>query len=355
MALDLGDVYLRVFAMNAWLAFGIFYILVHLFAFLPGARRSFPKTCQTIGPLLLVCDSALAGVLLLELYFVTIHDQSDGFNLTRSGRQWFERHWKPVNSLGYRDAEPVQPVRGQKALMILGDSFAAGHGINRAESRFSDVAARALGPGWKVYNVSKPGWDTVDEAKALRAYPVKPHVAVLCYYPNDIFHAAAETKYPLSFSVKLPTGAMKQLLDHSALADYVYWRLARGGNLSGGAGTFWDTLKGAYADPTVWAVHAEALEGIATYCRENDITLLAVVFPMLQAPAESAPITGKVARTLQALGADVIDLTQAFQGRPASELVVNALDAHPNEAVHAQVGELLAQRMRNLEASFAKR
>jgi len=341
--------------MEILLTVGIFYIAVHILAFLPATKRSFPRLCGTAAPVLLVCDSMLAGVLLLELYFSAIHDQSDGFNLTRSGRQWFERHWKPVNSLGYRDAEPAAPSPGQKTVMILGDSFAAGHGIERAENRFSDVAARALGPGWKVYNVSQPGWDTVDEAKAMRAFPVKPDVIVLCYYLNDIFHAAKDVGYPLAFSVNLPTGFTKQLIGVSALADYVYWRLARGGNLSGGAGTFWDTLKGAYADPAVWSIHANALEDIAAYCRENRITLVAVVFPMLQAPAESAPITGKVAGALAAMGADVIDLTATFQGRPARELVVNALDAHPNEAVHRQVGEMLAGRMRSLEASLSQR
>ncbi|MFP5221162.1 MAG: SGNH/GDSL hydrolase family protein [Acidobacteriota bacterium] len=338
--------------MGLLLILALLYIAVHILVFLPAIRRAFPRFCQGAGPFLLVCDSMLAGVLLLELYFAAIHDQSDGFNLTRSGRQWFERHWKPVNSLGYRDAEPALPSPGQRTVMILGDSFAAGHGIERAENRFSDVAARALGPGWRVYNVSQPGWDTVDEAKAMHAFPVKPDVIVLCYYLNDIFHAAKDAGYPLAFSVNLPTGFMKELVDVSALADYVYWRLARGGNLSGGAGTFWDTLKGAYADPAVWAIHARALEDIAAYCRENRITLVAVVFPMLQAPSESAPITGKVAGALAAMGADVIDLTPAMTGRPARELVVNALDAHPNEAVHRQVGELLAGRMHTLEASL---
>ncbi len=341
--------------MGILLTVGIFYIVAHILVFLPAARRSFPRLCQNAASVFLVCDSMLAGVLLLELYFAAIHDQSDGFNLTRSGRQWFERHWKPVNSLGYRDAEPAAPAPGQRTVMILGDSFAAGHGIERAENRFSNVAARALGPGWKVYNVSQPGWDTVDEAKAMRAFPVKPDVVVLCYYLNDIFHAANEAKYPLTFSVNLPTGFMKELVGVSALADYAYWRLARGGNLSGGAGTFWDTLKGAYADPAVWGIHAKALEDIAAYCRENRITLVAVVFPMLQAPAESAPITGKVAGALAAMGADVIDLTPAMQGRPARELVVNTLDAHPNEAVHRQVGEMLAGRMHTLEASLSPR
>ena len=132
------------------------------------------------------------------------------------GKAWFERHWKPVNSLGYRDAEPFPPKPGQKSLVVLGDSFAAGHGVNRAEDRFSSVAATILGQDWQVFNVAKIGWDTMDETRALKAFPVKPDVVVLAYYLNDIFHAAQEEDFPLRFGVNLPRGLMKALTDHSA-------------------------------------------------------------------------------------------------------------------------------------------
>ncbi|MFZ5425834.1 MAG: GDSL-type esterase/lipase family protein [Thermodesulfobacteriota bacterium] len=300
---------------------------------------------------ILCLDSVLAGLLMLEFYFARIHDQSDGFNLTHAGRAWFERHWRPVNSLGYRDAEPSPPGEGQTAVVVLGDSFAAGHGVREAADRFPEVAARALGPEFKVFNVSKVGWDTVDETKGLKSFPVKPKVVVLSYYLNDIFHAAGEARYPLHFAVNLPKGFMKFVVDNSALADFVYWRLARGGNLSGGGGTFWDTLKGAYADPAAWSIHAAELGELASYCKDAGIRLVAVIFPMLQAPGESAPLTGKVAAELAALGAEVIDLTPVFAGRNPRDLVVNGLDAHPNEAVHKEVGELLAKRLRQSAAA----
>jgi len=316
--------------------------LLHAVLFVPFLRARHPRLRGGLVSLVLALDSCLAALLLLELYFAKIHDQSDGFNLTYAGRTWFARHWKPLNSLGYRDAEPARPAPGQKAVVFLGDSFTAGHGIANPADRFPDVAARILGPGYKVYNVAKIGWDTVDETRALREFPVKPDVVMLAYYPNDIFRAASEAGYPLTFAVNLPRGVMKDLVDHSALADFIYWRLARGGNLSGGAGSFWDALKGAYNDPGVWKLHAAEMAALVGYCRDNGITLVVVVFPMLQAPAESAPLTGKVAAEFASLGARVVDLTQDFAGRPARDMVVNALDAHPNSTVHRQVGERLA-------------
>ncbi|MFP5239860.1 MAG: SGNH/GDSL hydrolase family protein [Acidobacteriota bacterium] len=317
---------------------------------LPGVRKRLPVSLEALAAGILVLDSLLLGFLLLELYFSQFYDQSDGFNLTRAGKKWFERHWQPMNSLGYRDVEATPPGPGQRVLVVLGDSFAAGHGVKQAGDRFPDVAARALGKGWRVYNVSKIGWDTPDEIKALKAFPVKPDVVVLSYYVNDIFAAARQAGYPANFAVNLPAGFTKTLLESSALADYLYWRMARwGGNLTGGGNTFWASLQGAYADPAVWAVHSAELKGLAGYCREQGIALVALVFPMLQAPAQSAPITAKVAGALAEQGATVLDLSPVFAGAAPADLVVNSLDAHPNEATHKRVGEMIVPLVRETE------
>jgi len=320
----------------------LLYCCLHAAVLLRPVRARLPRLCRGGLPVFLVTDSLLAGVLLMELYFRTLHDQSDGFLMTWAGKSWMARHWNPVNALGYRDAEVVPPAPGQRAVVFLGDSFVAGHGVDRAEDRFADVAARALGPGWKAYNVARNGWDTVDEAKGLREFPVAPNAVVLVYYLNDIFHAATETGYPLTFAVNLPRGFNKTLVEHSALYDFLYWRFARGGNLSGGADTFWKTLKGAYADPKVWAAHAAELSDLARAVKERGARPVAVVFPMLQAVAESEPLTAKVSAELAAQGFEVLDLTATLRGRAVPGMVVNSLDAHPSLALHREVGELVA-------------
>jgi len=223
------------------------------------------------------------------------------------------------------------------------------------EDRFSNLLARGLGQRWRVYNVAIVGWDTGDELQALRNLPFKPDVVVLSYYLNDIFNAAQQAGFPLQFAVRLPTGPLKDLLEHSALADYVYWRVARGGNLPGGAISFWDSLQGAYNDPAVWAIHARELDALALYCARNAIRLVAVVFPMLQAPEQSAPLTAKVSAQLAGQGAEVIDLAPILRGRPAAALVVNPFDAPPNEALHGEVARLLLERVEPAPGQAASR
>ena len=163
--------------------------------------------------------------------------------------------------------------------------------MNRAEDRFADVLERSLGPGWRVGNAARIGWDTMDEDRALRSYPVVPNLVVLAYFVNDIYGAAAIRHFPLKFPVRFPHfPPLKYVVDHFALANFVYWRLARMGNMEGAARLFWDRLRQAYADPGVWAEHASELDSIVSWCRERHIPLIALIIPHLADVAGTAPM-----------------------------------------------------------------
>ncbi len=293
---------------------------------------------------LVVVDAVLAVLLVLELGMALFFAQSDGFNITMSSRNWFARHWQPVNSLGYRDAEPRPKALDEKLVLVVGDSFAAGHGIDRAEDRFADRLGRDLGPGWRVANAAKIGWDTVDEGQALRAYPVAPDVVVLAYFVNDIYRAAEARHFELPFAVRFPQATLtKYLVDHFALANFVYWRLARIGNVEDAAKGFWDRLGQAYADPEVWAEHARELDSIIDWCDERHVRLIVLLIPSLTDVAGTAPMTARVAAHFREHGVETVDLTGKLADRKPGDMVVNGVDSHANERLNAEIAGLLRQ------------
>ncbi len=94
-----------------------------------------------------------------------------------------------VNSLGLRDREHAPaPKRGAHRVLVLGDSFVFGVGLNNGE-RFSDVLDRSLPDDVEVINGGVPGWGTDQEMlfyeSSLRR--LQPDVVVLTFLgQNDV-------------------------------------------------------------------------------------------------------------------------------------------------------------------------
>ena len=156
-----------------------------------------PSMVRSVLMNLSVSAAAVLYVFLaLELLFYSSFVISDTFSFTLASQRWMETYWHPINALGYRDVEhdPAE-FSNKQVLLVVGDSFVAGHGIARIEDRFSNVLQRNLGEHYLVVNVARNGWNTADEYQAIVSYPYKPKKIVLSYYINDILGAAERSGY----------------------------------------------------------------------------------------------------------------------------------------------------------------
>ncbi len=276
-------------------------------------------------------------LLVLEIGFARFAVQSDGFGHTLAARSWFARHWGPANSHGFRDAEPA--AQGRR-LFVVGDSFVAGHGVARRADRFADRLAPHLAPGWSVLNFARNGWDTGQQLAALRAFPLAPDALVWSYYVNDIAGAAARHGRSLAAAPHEPPALLGRIVGASHLVNFVYWR---GYRLANGrlAAERWRAQRGGYADERVWRTHRAELEAAIAFARERGAPLLAVIFPHLRDAEGSRAVTQRVAEVFREGGARVLDLTDLVAAADSRRLVVNAVDAHPNEHLHAEVAARL--------------
>ena len=113
-----------------------------------------------------------ATILLLlavgEAYFRFVHADSEG---RLASNNWTARYWH-TNSLGYRDREwtPEDWV-DKTTIAVVGDSFAAGWGINDPADRFPDVLAARLGDEYAVFN--RYAGINAAELEALRGAPAR--------------------------------------------------------------------------------------------------------------------------------------------------------------------------------------
>ena len=96
----------------------------------------------------------------------------------------------PSNSLGFRDREVPPKSAGRYRIVVVGDSFTWGAGLERDE-RFSNLLEHFLGPRYEVFNFGVPGNNMPGHLDVLdRALAVKPDFVLLQLYINDF-----ETRY----------------------------------------------------------------------------------------------------------------------------------------------------------------
>src|SRR5467141_2375075 len=83
--------------------------------------------------------------LALEVLFSSVA-VSDTFSFTLASQLWMEKYWHPINSFGYRDLEhDPSEFENKEVVLVVGDSFVAGHGIAHIEERFSNILQKNLG------------------------------------------------------------------------------------------------------------------------------------------------------------------------------------------------------------------
>ena len=267
---------------------------------------------------------------------------SHGINQALSSRLWFKEYWKPVNRLGFRDFEIEENAAGKKKVIVLGDSFAAGHGIRSVKDRFSNILAGKLGRDFRVFNLGVNGAGTLQEINTLHSFPFKPDILILSYSPDDIKERA------LSLGVKFEgfmpyehlSPWLRFLVSRSYVCNFVFWRLPHAEY-----GRYFSFLESAYANEAVFNAHLGDLKHFIDYSRAQGASLYAVIFPYFGAAAQNQAYLGKVADFFKGEGIAAIEVARLTAGIPPERLVVNRTDQHANEQVNAIVADELFRRL----------
>lgn len=329
-----------------WILAGCWFALVIALPLLITSRwRWLFRTRRATAKWALLAVAVLGVLLAGEVVASNVVEPDSIGEWSLSCQRWFQRYWKPINRDGYRDTEWDDLATSDKrVLLVVGDSFAAGHGIENVEDRFAGVLQSKLGDGWRVVVLAKGGWSTFDELKALERWQGPVSALVLSYYLNDIDSAALAAGYPPPEIIAPPTGWAQSITRHSSLANLIYWRWIRFAQARKMLGGYWSYLQFCHRRPDVLALHAKELNAIAGWARARGIPFWSVVFPDLVDVKGTSSLTAAVSLLLsQAGAAGVLDLSPILAHPSSTELVVNRLDPHPNRSVHLLVGDALAQ------------
>jgi hypothetical protein len=294
--------------------------------------------------------SLAATLLVLEALcrvLAVVAPQTQGFP-TRSQLQWNRRYVR-LNSLGYRDAErSPAPADGRTRILLVGDSFGHGLGINDVRHRVSERLEEALnlGPGgrrFEVINAARPDTHTVDHIRALpRVLAYGPRYVLLLYVFNDIEHVRPPARSVVSDPGSL-TGRLhplRLLVLNSALAEQVFVRLSRTYTGPRSAGD-------PYLDDRILDEHLRSLERFFAMCQQAGAEARLIPFDIrVRVAPEFAQRYARLERGAQARGIPVWSLEHAFDGHAYSTLIVNRLDHHPNELANQLAARVILDRFR---------
>jgi hypothetical protein len=101
-----------------------------------------------------------------------------------------------INSYGLRDREyPLERVPGKRRMLVLGDSFTWGFGVEQDEA-FSEILERRH-PDWEIINAGVSGYGTDQQLLWLerRGIAFQPDVVLLAFHEGDIKDNNLQVRY----------------------------------------------------------------------------------------------------------------------------------------------------------------
>jgi hypothetical protein len=267
---------------------------------------------------------------------------------THRTEMWLQR-FAPLNADGFRDLVHG-PAHGRRRLLVLGDSYAFGWGVERRRDRLGEVLGTMLdstsGTQWETYNVSRPDLDTRQEIDLLAAVPpVDPDVTLLLYVFNDMEYLQPMTQR--TAMTEAPVGLVDRLnpwrfiFINSFLFQELYVR-ARHARLALSTEAETDP----YADSGKVALHLRDVCRLV-HAAESEGSV-AVVVPFDIAPMLAPSYLERMkrfARQASGAGIPVWRVDTAFTGHRFSELAVDNLDAHPNVLAHSLAARAVAEQL----------
>ncbi|OWY20986.1 SGNH/GDSL hydrolase family protein [Sphingobacteriales bacterium UPWRP_1] len=291
--------------------------------------------------------------ILLEVFFM-YYPYTFVSGKTLSSKLWVKWYWH-TNSLGYRDEEVRLPEANSTCnIVVAGDSFTAGVGINQPEMRFTNVLQSKLPAGYRVFNLGVPGADTPDEYQNLLNFPARADLIVLVHYVND---AEYLTKIPDTTSAKPQVKNKKEewfLVKQSFFINYIYyksmelmqkWQFAA--HFKNQNASLYEYLcsnestrqlsETCFIQPACMEKHLQNLHRFADYANEQCVPLVVILFPKLTndfIDFSNTYINKPITAQLQLWDIDVFNVYEIARVLPEYKRRVNRSDYHPSALLH---------------------
>lgn len=280
-----------------------------------------------------------------EAFFRYRYNVPDGLGFLKVSKKWDARH-VILNNEFLRDRNFVeQKQEGVTRIGVLGDSITFGGGIEDVNNRFSNILERKLresGKNVEVYNIGKPGYDTVTE---IPVYDQIKHynfdIIVWEYFVNDIQPGSDSTGSPIIENNSKKSAFVNFLSNRSYFFDFMYWRFSNRYQKTFQALRTADIAQ--YSNKPVLVRHKEDIKTLLGKIKEQNSKVVVIMFPsnVLLGPNYPTFVHEMMGTYFRENGAEFYDLYNDLKDKDGKTLMASKFDPHPNEIVH----EIAAERL----------
>lgn len=240
------------------------------------------------------------------------------------------------NRHGFRSRREFDEPDDRTRIVVLGDSFVFGEGVEERE-RFTDVLEAHAASAWRVDGLGMTGWGPDLMLRALEqvGLDLEPDVVVLCFYTHD-FRRVHRFYAGIGFPIP-----RFELVD-GELATVPYPRLSA-----------WQRLRlYQLANPywridvdAIWELHRALLDRLRALAASHRFRFAIVFLPGEHDPARDQERRRWLGRYAAEHDLPFLDLTQAIQG-PERDEVFLPRNPHYNPGGHRIVAEQLGGFLR---------
>jgi hypothetical protein len=295
------------------------------------------KNFKLYSVYLLLCFFIPILVLEIGLRFATF---PSGIGVGSASQRWLKKNWSPINSDGYRDVEfYVKP--NKPAMLFLGDSFTAGHGVRFTETYYFAAREKFLG-SLDFVNLGQNGASTKEQERNLdkffSVYDSRPRYVVHQYFGNDIEDYIEVVKVERSF-LRQAFSRVSELFNF--IDTYFYMRDF--------GSKYVAQLMSTYENQNVLEKHFSDLKKIHEKVYRRGGQIIFIVFPFLnndESLKRSSVYVHKIKESflISCRNGDIlIDVTPIASYLQTNDRVVNFMDAHPSPRLHQIVADLLIE------------
>jgi len=251
-----------------------------------------------------------------------------------------------INSNGFRDKDyTYKKPSNTFRIAVIGDSFTFGWGVEQDET-YPEILEQKLNvmkPNnlkYEVLNFGFPNGNTIQEVEILKTKVLdySPDLVIIGFYYNDIEGIAKKNKSSETKNMFTVIYNLDQFLsEKSRFFSYLKFKLQ---NTKPIVSIFHKTSTVPYVlnlfeeNSTIFVAFKASLQKIGDLTRENNISVLLVVHPLLtnvNNPYPLSEIHRKVRNLAEDEGFSVLDILDYLDGRIRSELRLKTMyDWHPN-------------------------